>query len=182
MNHTHGKLTSKQEKFCLSYIETGNASEAYRQAYHTENMKPVTINRKAKELLENGKITARVEELQSAHRDRHNITVDNLTDELEEARLLAMKKENPSAAVSACIGKARLHGVLIKETSTPIKIRNLTGTLTEQGQRIVTAMGNGEVTPTDASSMLQALAAQARIIEIDELEKRIRKLEGKHGA
>jgi phage terminase small subunit len=42
-------LTQRQEKFCLAYIETGNASESYRRAYNAENMKPVTINRKAKE-------------------------------------------------------------------------------------------------------------------------------------
>ena len=60
MNQTHGKLTSKQEKFCLSYIECGNASEAYRQAYHTENMKPEIINRKTNELLDNSKVARRL--------------------------------------------------------------------------------------------------------------------------
>ena len=29
-----GNLTPKQEKFCQKYIEMGNASEAYRQAYN----------------------------------------------------------------------------------------------------------------------------------------------------
>ena len=57
------KLTPKQESFCLAYIETGNASEAYRQAYDAKNMKPETINRKAKVELDKGKIRARVEEL-----------------------------------------------------------------------------------------------------------------------
>ena len=28
------ELTQKQENFCLAYIETGNASEAYRKAYN----------------------------------------------------------------------------------------------------------------------------------------------------
>ena len=32
------KLTPKQEAFVLAYIETGNASEAYRRAYNAENM------------------------------------------------------------------------------------------------------------------------------------------------
>ena len=50
------KLTPKQESFCLSYIETGNASEAYRLNYDTENMKPATVNRNAKALLDNNKI------------------------------------------------------------------------------------------------------------------------------
>ena len=29
------RLTPKQEAFCRAYVETGNASEAYRQAYPT---------------------------------------------------------------------------------------------------------------------------------------------------
>lgn len=57
------KLTAKQEKFCLAYLKTGNASEAYRRSYACKSMKPETINRTAKELLDNPKITARLEEL-----------------------------------------------------------------------------------------------------------------------
>ena len=30
------KLTPKQEAFILAYLETGNASEAYRRAYNDE--------------------------------------------------------------------------------------------------------------------------------------------------
>ena len=59
-------LTPKQEKFCLAYLKTGNASEAYRQAYAADGMKPATINVKACELLANGKIAARLEELTRA--------------------------------------------------------------------------------------------------------------------
>jgi len=57
---------------------------------------------------------------------------------------------------------------------------DITGTLTAKGEKIITAMGNGEVTPSDASSMLSALAAQSRIIEIEELEKRISDLEARN--
>ena len=31
-------MTPKQEQFTRLYVETGNASEAYRQAYNTDNM------------------------------------------------------------------------------------------------------------------------------------------------
>jgi hypothetical protein len=55
-------LTPKQEKFCSLYIDTGNASEAYRKAYSAKKSKPETINRCAKELLDNPKITARIKE------------------------------------------------------------------------------------------------------------------------
>ena len=107
-----GKLTPKQETFALGYVEMGSASAAYRQAYNAENMKPETVNRSAKELLDNPKITARIQELQEAHRERHDVTVDSLTEELEEARKLAIKNEQPSAVVQAVMGKAKLHGLI----------------------------------------------------------------------
>lgn len=76
------KLTPKQEKFCNGYVETGNASEAYRNAYNCKNMKPNTVNRKAKELLDNGKISARVAELQSELQRRSDIQKDDIIREL----------------------------------------------------------------------------------------------------
>lgn len=36
-------LTIKQEAFCQAYIETGNASEAYRTAYAADKMKPEAV-------------------------------------------------------------------------------------------------------------------------------------------
>lgn len=64
------RLTAKQERFCLAYLKTGNASEAYRQAYSASRMKPETVSRNAKALLDNNKIATRLEELnQSAVTD-----------------------------------------------------------------------------------------------------------------
>ena len=109
-------LTPKQEKFCQLYIELGNASEAYRQAYDASRMKAETINTKAKELLKRGPITVRISELQDEHKQRHNTNVDDLIAELEEARKLALnleiqEKPQVSAAVSATLGKAKLLGL-----------------------------------------------------------------------
>lgn len=56
-------LTPKQEAFCLAYLKTGNASEAYRQAYNAENMKPESINVNASKLLSNTKVALRLAEL-----------------------------------------------------------------------------------------------------------------------
>ena len=75
-------LTVKQELFCDVYIESGNASEAYRKAYDCENMKGSTINRKAHELLENGKITARLEEMRSKIQEKSEIRKQDILDEL----------------------------------------------------------------------------------------------------
>lgn len=110
------KLTPKQEKFCKKYIETGGASAAYRLAYDTKNMKPETINRAAKQLIDNPKIAARIEEIQAHHQKRHEVTIDSLTAELDQARNLALATEQPAPAVAATMGKARIHGLLVDKT------------------------------------------------------------------
>ena len=77
------KLSVKQEKFCNYYIECGNASEAYRRAYSCSNMKDESINRKAIELLNNGKITARVKELQEELKRKSDITKEEVLNMLK---------------------------------------------------------------------------------------------------
>ena len=76
-------LTPKQEKFCHVYMETGNASEAYRQSYNCEKMKPASVNRKAKELMDNVKISARLTELKEKLQEVSNIKKERLLYELE---------------------------------------------------------------------------------------------------
>lgn len=68
----------------------------------------------------------------------------------------------------------------IKARDMPISIPELTGSLTEKGEKVLLAMGQGEITPNDATQMLQTISAQARILEIDELEKRVYELEKKN--
>ena len=118
------KLTPKQENFCQKYIELGNASEAYRQSYDCSRMKSETINRKAKVEYDKGKIRARISELQEEHQERHNVTVDSLVAELEEARTAALTCETPqsSAAVAATLGKAKLLGIG-KQIETDIALK-----------------------------------------------------------
>lgn len=104
------KLTPKQEDFCRAYMETGNASEAYRKTYKTDAMKPESVNRLAFALLQNIKITSRLEELREIAAKRHEVTVDSLLAELDEARELARELAKPEAMVSATMGKAKICG------------------------------------------------------------------------
>ncbi len=105
-------LTPRQHRFVMSYIECGNASEAYRQHYSTENMLPATVNRAAKRLLDLSKIGARIAEIQAEDRARCAVTVDTITAELEESRLAALANCQIAAAVAATMAKAKLHGLL----------------------------------------------------------------------
>ena len=113
-------LTIKQERFCMVYVETGNASEAYRQAYNCENMKEASINVNASKLLTDAKIALRIKELKSGHTKRHELTIDDLVKQLEEARQVALALENPqcSAAISATMGTAKLLGLVVDKNET----------------------------------------------------------------
>lgn len=75
-------LTIKQENFCHAYIESGNASEAYRRAYSCKKMKDSVVNIKACELLKNGKVAVRVRELQSELKKSSDIKKTAILEEL----------------------------------------------------------------------------------------------------
>lgn len=108
-------MTPKQEQFARLYVETGNASEAYRQAYNADNMKPETVTNEAYKLLQDPDISAMVDGLKEEARQRHAVTVDDLLSELEQARAAALAAPTPqsSAAVSATMGKAKMLGLLV---------------------------------------------------------------------
>ena len=61
----NNKLTPKQEAFILAYLGTGNASEAYRRAYHASGMNAATVNREAHSLLEHPKLAPRLKDLRN---------------------------------------------------------------------------------------------------------------------
>lgn len=114
MTKSYKGLTLKQENASQAFIENGgNKSASYRAAYNTQNMADNTVYRKAHELFSNGKVTARIKELMLEHRRRHNISVDQLTDELDQSRELARQLGLPSAMNQATMAKAKLHGLLV---------------------------------------------------------------------
>ncbi|WP_210668966.1 terminase small subunit [Pseudomonas protegens] len=105
------RFTDKMELFCLAYVETGNASEAYRRSYNTTNMAEKTAQREGYNTLQKPQVQARIEELRNQVMDRHEITVDTLLIELEQARRLALETKKAAAAVTATMGKAKLLGL-----------------------------------------------------------------------
>jgi phage terminase small subunit len=63
------KLTPKQNAFVLAYLETGNATEAYRRAYDVGNMLPATVGRRAVDLMKHSTIRAVIDRAQQQARD-----------------------------------------------------------------------------------------------------------------
>ena len=116
------KLTIKQDKFCRAFVgpADGNASEAYRTAYNATNMLPSTVNRKAKELMDNGKITARIDQLKAEYADCNAITIEEITAGLRRAAESATGAGQHSAATQALLGLAKLGGLLIEKRAVSI--------------------------------------------------------------
>lgn len=91
------KLTPKQERFCIEYFKCGNASQAYRIAYDAEKMADATINRKAFDVLANGKVTARLDELKRKVEKRTLITKERGIEILTEIAEASQDKDRIGA-------------------------------------------------------------------------------------
>jgi predicted Rossmann fold nucleotide-binding protein DprA/Smf involved in DNA uptake len=114
-------MTPKQADFVRWYFELGNASEAYRRAYNSTG-KSNTLHRKANDLLKHPIIKAEVIAMQEQARERNQVTIDNVVDELEEARQVAKQSGNAAAMVSATLGKAKVLGLVVDKQETNTKI------------------------------------------------------------
>ena len=99
--------------FVQEYHSTGNASQAFRRAKPAAGKwKENSVNSRACQMLSEAKVQQRLEALQAEAAKRHGTTIDSLTKELEKARETAMDTGQVSAAVSAIMGKAKLHGLV----------------------------------------------------------------------
>ncbi len=89
------------------------------------------------------KIIARVAELQARASLMVDVTIASLTVELEEARSKAMETGQISAAVSATMGKAKLHGKLVdrKHVTGTIGTYDLTKVSDEQLDQLEAILG-----------------------------------------
>ena len=109
------KLTHKQEMFCLAYIETNNASEAYRRAYDSSKMKPESVYESASRLLAGVKIAARLEQLRAPVRDRAQITLESHLERLNHLSLMAEQAEQYSAAIKAEESRGKVAGLYVEK-------------------------------------------------------------------
>lgn len=99
-------LTQRQLDFCVVYVETGNATEAYRRVYSTANMKEATVGRRAKELMDDGRIAARIQEMRDAAAKAAQVSQERVLSELaaqafyDPADLVLIDPEDPTRFVN----------------------------------------------------------------------------------
>ena len=108
---------AKYERFAQLIVEGIKTEDAYEQAGYKAH------RGNASRLRTNESVLRRVEELQGKAAKKVLVTVESITQELEEARKIALNEKQTSAAVSASMGKAKLFGLGIER-------RHLSGQLT----------------------------------------------------
>lgn len=112
-------VTEQQEKFCRVFVETGNASEAYRQSYKSDRKNANTIAVDASRLLDKPNVNRRIVMLRETHQKRHAITVDTLLEKLNRVYDVAMdtgtgdtpRPAQAAAATGAVMAQAKLLGL-----------------------------------------------------------------------
>ncbi|MEJ1367982.1 MAG: DUF5681 domain-containing protein [Candidatus Sedimenticola sp. (ex Thyasira tokunagai)] len=92
------------------------------------------------------------------------------------AKAIEMAMAGDVAALRLCLERVLPP---LKAMDSPVQIEGLSGSLglSEQGGTVINAMANGSISPTEAATLLKALADQAKIVEVEELDKRITALE-----
>lgn len=69
----------------------------------------------------------------------------------------------------------------VRAKDDPVRIDQPGATLTEKAQAVMNASLAGQISPSEASTLMRALATQARVVESEELLARIEALEEKLG-
>ncbi len=102
-------MNPKQQRFAEEYVVDHNATQAAIRAGYSER----TAKQQGHRLLTNVDVAGAIRAKEARLSRKIEVTVASLTEELEEARVLAMEKGHASAAVQATMGIAKLHGLLV---------------------------------------------------------------------
>ena len=135
-------LTPKQEAFARAYVETGNASEAYRRSYDVSpDAKPEGIAVDAAQLLANPNITLRVSEIEAECLAATQLTVGRIASEGFKILELANARGDTRAAIAALATLEKLHARLAPEVPKNSWERER---LTPASEWLAGLLGNGE--------------------------------------
>lgn len=103
----------RHEAFVQHLVQGKTLTEAYELA----GFRPSKKN--AARLKARADVQARLAELQERAAEKVVVTVADIAAQLDEDRKFARDKENPSAAVSATMGKAKVLGLIVDRHAGP---------------------------------------------------------------
>lgn len=107
-----------------------------------------------------------------------NAIRSQLTEAWEEIRPVLLKKaQDGDMAAIRIVAERVCPPIRATEPAVPISLPK--GTLSERATAVLDALGEGELNTTQAAQLMQALGALAKVIETDELARRIAALEAR---
>lgn len=120
-------LTEKQQAFVAVFLATGNASEAYRQAYTVNKMSAIAIRTEAYRTLNDPFVARMLENTRKASikavSDKHKVTLERLTAELmpiataDAGKFFEWDEDSVKLVPSARLSR-RLRGVVSEVSQT----------------------------------------------------------------
>ena len=95
-------------------------------------------------------------------------------------QVVDLAKDGDMAALKLCFD--RLCAPL-RPTDRLIAIEGMADAkeLSDKGELVLATVASGDITPSEAQHLMTAISSQARIIEVDELERRVAELEQSNG-
>lgn len=90
------------------------------------------------------------------------------------AKAVEMAKAGDATALRICLDRLI---PAAKAKDDPVSLPDMSDSLADNSRVIMRLLAESELTPEEASSILQALASQVRVIEATEVEQRIAALE-----
>lgn len=122
-------LSINHEKFCLAYVETGDAAEAYYRV--SPNVKRANAKRSGCDWLKNPNIIARIAELRGEIVQETKITIEDCIREFDADRRKAREKEQYAVSIKATENIAKLLGYWVEKQETTHKMT------VEEARRVV---------------------------------------------
>ena len=111
------KLTPKQQRydrFVSEMLVDGNVTRSAKAAGYSEK----TAYSQGHRLLKNVEIANAIKAGQKDIAKRNGLTIDDILDELEEARKIAQAEGKGAPMVAASMGKAKLLGLIVDKAET----------------------------------------------------------------
>lgn len=108
-------------------------------------------------------------------------TVNKVTRAFREAMTAAFDEMEGTEGLVAWARENRTEfyklAVRLVPPGSPVNIGPLKGSLADQAKTVVARISDGTISPEQGSTIMQALSAQARVVEVDELVRRVSELE-----
>lgn len=142
--------TRREENFIQVYDETGNASEAYREAYSTDNMKSDTIKSAAYKVLHRPRVQVTLAAKKEGREQDQKELTDKAKEHADRALQIAVDlMEDTKEAGSTRLGALREvldrgHGRSISKTELEANFSHRTRTVEEFSDDELIAMLQGE--------------------------------------